>query len=75
MINAITRTDKLARMCKFNGRTYYAAMLVFYSKGMYERAFLMEKMVYKERAYVELQDNPTRVYADDADIAIVSMLP
>lgn len=75
MLNAITRTDKLARSCKFNGRTYYAAMLVLYAKGNLERAFQMEESVLKERAYVELQDNPTRVYADEIDLSIISMLP
>lgn len=75
MINAITRTDKLARMCKFNGRGYYVAMLVFYARGDLERAFFMEELMLKERAYVELQDNPIRVYADDADLALISMLP
>lgn len=75
MLNAITRNDKLARQCKFNGRTYYAAMLVFYSHGMYDRAFQMQESVLKERAYLELQNNPTRVYADEIDLAIISMLP
>lgn len=75
MLNAITRTDKLSRMSKFNGRTYYAAMLVFYANGMYERAFQMQDSVIKERAYLELQTNPTRVYADEIDLAIISMLP
>lgn len=75
MLNAITRTDKLARMCRFNGRHYYAAMLVFYANGMYERAFLIEEMMYKERAYVETQDNPIRVHADDTDVALISRLP
>lgn len=75
MLNAVTRKDKLARMCQFNGRTYYVAMLVFYARGNLERAFQMEESMLKERAYVELQDNPIRVYADDDDIALVSMLP
>lgn len=75
MLNALTRTDKLARMCRFNGYTYYAAMLVFYSNGMYERAFHMEESMLKERAYVELQDNPTSVRVDEIDLAILSRLP
>lgn len=75
MHNAITRTDKLARMCRFNGRTYYVAMLVFYAKGNLERAFHMEESMLKERAYVELQDSPICVFADETDLALISRLP
>lgn len=75
MLNALTRTDKLARMCRFNGYTYYTAMLVFYAKGDFERAFRMEESMLKERAFVELQDNPTRVYVDEIDLALISRLP
>lgn len=75
MLNAITRTDKLARMCQFNGRTYYTAMLVFYARGDLERAFQMEETMLKERAYVELQDSPITAYADEIDLALISMLP
>jgi hypothetical protein len=69
------RTDKLARMCRFNGRTYYVAMLTFYARGSIERAMQMQESMFKERAYVELQESTIGVYADDADCAIVSMLP
>lgn len=69
------RTDKLARMCRANGRLYYVSMLTFYARGNLARAFQLEETMHKERAYVELQDNPIRVYADEHDIAIVSMLP
>lgn len=69
------RTDKLARMCRFNGRTYYVAMLVFYARGNIARAMQMQESMFKERAYVELQDNPIGVSADEADCALVSMLP
>lgn len=75
MLNAITRKDKLANMCRFNGYTYYAAMIVFYARGNLERAFQMQESMLKERAYVELQDNPMRVYADEIDLILISMLP
>jgi hypothetical protein len=75
MLNAVTRNDKLARMCRFNGNTYYVGMLVFYAKGNYERAFQMEESMLKERAYVELQDNPIHVFADETDLALISRLP